>query len=49
MSDRWTRVLVVVKESTGVNTARTPDTESKGEGMKIDKEFSDLSNGYTIQ
>ena len=25
------------------------DTESKGEGMKIDKEFSDLSNGYTIQ
>ena len=49
MSDLGTRVLVVVKEGTGANTARTPDTETKVEGMKIDNEFSDLSNAYTIQ
>ena len=49
MSDLGTRVLVVVKEGTGANTARTPDTETKVEGMKIDNEFSDLSNDYTIQ
>ena len=49
MSDRETRALVVAKESTGANIARTSDTESKVEGMKIDNEFSDLSNDYTIQ
>ena len=49
MSDRGTRALVVAKEGTGANTARTPDTETKVEGMKIDNEFSDLSNDYTIQ
>ena len=49
MSDRGTSALVVVKEGTGANTARTPDTETKVEGMKIDNEFSDLSNDYTIQ
>ena len=43
------RALVVVKEGTGANTAQTPDTETKIEGMKIDNEFSDLSNDYTIQ
>ena len=49
MSDQETRALVVVKEGTGANTAQTPDTETKVEGMKIDNEFSDLSNDYTIQ
>ena len=49
MSDRRTCASVVVKEGTGANTARTPDTETKVEGMKIDNEFSDLSNVYTIQ
>ena len=49
MSDRGTRASVAVKEGTGANTARTPDTETKVEGMKIDNEFSDLSNDYTIQ
>ena len=49
MSGRGTRALVVVKDGTGTNTARTPDTETKVEGMKIDNEFSDLSNDYTIQ
>ena len=49
MSDRGTRALVAVKECTGANTARTPDTETKVEGMKIDNEFSDFSNDYTIQ
>ena len=49
MSDRGTRALVVVKEGTGANTARTPDTETKLEGTKIDYEFSDLSNDYIIQ
>ena len=49
MSDRGTRALVVVKEGTGANTARTWDPESKVKGMKIDNEFSDLSNDYTIQ
>ena len=49
MSDRRTRTSVVVKEGTGTDTARTPDTETKLEGMKIDYEFSDLSNDYTIQ
>ena len=48
MSDRGTRALVVAKEGTGANTARTPGTETKVEGMKIDNEFSDLSNDYTI-
>ena len=48
MSDRGTRALVLVKEGTGANTARTPDAETKVEGMKIDNEFSDLSNDYTI-
>ena len=47
MSDRRIRALVVVKEGTGANTTRTSDTETKS--MKIDNEFSDLSNGYTIQ
>ena len=28
ISDRGTRVSVVVKEGTGANTARTPDTET---------------------
>ena len=41
--------LVVAKEGTGENTARTPDTETKVEGMKIDNEFSDLSEDYNIQ
>ena len=49
MSDRGTRALVVAKEGTGANTARIPDTETKVEGIKIDNEFSDLSNDYTIQ
>ena len=49
MSDRGTRALVVAKEGTGANTARIPDTETKVEGMKIDNEFSHLSNDYTIQ
>ena len=49
MSDWGTRALVVVKEGTGANTARTSDTENKVEGMKIDNEFSDLRNDYTIQ
>ena len=49
MSDRGTRALVVAKEGTGANTAQIPDTETKVEGMKIDNEFSDLSNDYTIQ
>ena len=47
MSDRRIRALVVMKEGTGANTTRTSDTETKS--MKIDNEFSDLSNGYTIQ
>ena len=46
MSDRETRTLVVAKEGTGANTARISDAEAKVEGMKIDKEFSDLSNNY---
>ena len=49
MSDRGTRALVVATEGTGANIAQTPDTETKVEGMKIDNEFSDLSNGYTLQ
>ena len=49
MSDRGTRALVVVKEDTGANTARTWDPETKVKGMKIDNEFSDLSNDSTIQ
>ena len=49
MSNRGTRALVVAKEGTGANTAQTPDTETKVESMKIDNEFSDLSNDYTIQ
>ena len=49
ISDRGTRALVVVKEGTDANTARTPNTEAKVEGMKIDNEFSDLSNHYNIQ
>ena len=49
MSDRGTRALVVAKEGTGSDTVRTPDTETKVEGMKIDNEFSYLSNDYTIQ
>ena len=39
MSDRGTRALVAVKKGTGANTARTPDTETKAEGMKIDNGF----------
>ena len=38
-----------MKEGTGAGTALIPDTETKVEGMKIDNEFSDLSNDYTIQ
>ena len=49
MSDRGTRALDVAKKGTGGNSARTPDTETKVEGMKIDNEFSDLSNDCTIQ
>ena len=49
MSGRGTRALVVVKDGTGANTAQTTGTETKVEGMKIDNEFSDLSNDYTIQ
>ena len=41
--------LVVAKEGTGANTAQNPDTETKVEGMKIDNEFSDLSEDYNIQ
>ena len=43
------RAFAVAKEGTGGNTVQTPDTETKVEGVKIDKEFSDLSNYYTIQ
>ena len=39
----------MVREGTGTNTARTLDKETKVEGMKIDNEFSDLSNHYNIQ
>ena len=46
MSERGTRALVMVKEGTG---AILLETETKVEGMKIDNEFSDLSNDYTIQ
>ena len=42
-------VLVVGKEGTGANTARTPDTETKVERMEIDNEFSDLSEDYNVQ
>ena len=49
MSDCGTRALVVMKEGTGANTVQTPDTETKVEGVKIDNEFSDLSNDHTIQ
>ena len=49
MLDRGTRASVVAKEKTSINTARTPDTETKVEGIKIDNELSDLSNDYTIQ
>ena len=49
ISDRGTRASVVVKEDTGANTARTPGKETKVESMKIDNEYSDLSNDYTIQ
>ena len=49
MSNRGTRASVVVKESTGASTGQTPGTETKVKGMKIDNEFSDLSNDYTIQ
>ena len=49
MSDRGTRASAAVKEGTGANTAQTPGTETKAEGMKIDNWFSDLSNDYTIQ
>ena len=38
-----------MKEGTGANTVQTPDTETKVEGVKIDNEFSDLSNDHTIQ
>ena len=38
----------MAKEGTGANTARTPDTETKV-SMKIDNEFSALSNDYTTQ
>ena len=49
MSDRGTRALVVATEGTGANTARTPDTETKVEGMQIDNEFSDLNENYNVQ
>ena len=49
ISDRGTRALVAVKEGTSANTAGTPDTETKVEGMEINNEFSNLSNDYTIQ
>ena len=44
ISDRETRALVAAKEaqiqrSTVANTASTPDTETKVEGMEIDNEF----------
>ena len=38
-----------MKEGTGANTVQTPDTETKVEGVKIDNEFSDLSDDHTIQ
>ena len=38
MSDRGTRAFVVRKEGSDANTARTPDTETKVEGMKIDND-----------
>ena len=43
------RALVLVKEGTGANTAQNPDIETKVEGMKIDNEFSDLSEDQNIQ
>ena len=39
----------MVKEGTGTNTAPTPDTETKVEGMKIENKFPDLSMDYTTQ
>ena len=48
MSDRGTPALVAAKEGTGANTARTLDTETS-RSMKIDNEFSNYSNDYTIQ
>ena len=48
MSDRWTCALVVTKKGTCANTSQTPDTETKVNGMKIDNEFSDFNNDYTI-
>ena len=44
MSGGGTRALAVVEVGTGANTARTPDTETKAEGMKINNEFADLNN-----
>ena len=41
--------MVVAKEGTDANTAPTPDTETKVEGMKIENEFSDLSMDCTTQ
>ena len=40
--DQETRTLVVAKEGTDANTAVTPDTETKAEGMKIDNKLSNL-------
>ena len=40
--DQETRTLVVAKEGTDPNTASTPDTETKAEGMKIDNKLSNL-------
>ena len=48
MAYRGTRASVVVKESTSANTAQTPDTETKVEGIIIDNEFFDPSNDYTL-
>ena len=48
-SGQGTRALVVAKEGTDANTTRNPDTETKVEGMKIDNEFSNLSEDYNIQ
>ena len=49
ISDRETRVLIAAKEGTGANTAQTPDTEIKVEGIQIDNEFSDLNEDYNVQ
>ena len=39
MSDWGTRAFVVAKEGTGANIARTPETETKAEGIYLFSSF----------